>query len=156
VVPVLRRARELGGYHEWERRTEKPMLFVSLAFLVVILIPLLFTQLPAAARDFLVVCETLLWVAFVVDYIVRLLLAPKRWRFFYTHIPELIVIAVPVLRPLRSLQALRLLRLVGLASAAGHFARRSLRNSVLLAIAVSAILVLTVAGVVLIFERGNP
>jgi voltage-gated potassium channel len=84
------------------------------------------------------------------------LLAPNRWRFFYTHIPELIVIAVPTLRPLRSLQALRLLRLGGLSSTAFRFARQSLRNSVLLAVAVAAILVLTVAGVVLIIERGNP
>jgi voltage-gated potassium channel len=156
VVLVLRRAREVGGYEKWERRTEVPMLIVSLVFLVVILIPLIFTQLPVPVRQVLTVVETLLWVAFVVDYVIRFLLAPNRWRFFYTHIPELIVIAVPVLRPLRSLQALRLLRLGGLAGAATRFARRSLRNAVLLAVAVSAIVVLTVAGVVLIFERGNP
>ena len=131
------------------------MLIVSVVFLVVLLVPLVFTQLPVSVRRLLTVVETLLWVAFVIDYVVRFLLAPNRWRFFYTHIPELIVVTVPVLRPLRSLQALRLLRLGGLASAAGRFARRSLRNTVLLSAAVTIILVLTVAGVVLILERGN-
>jgi hypothetical protein len=69
VVLVLKRARELGGYEKWEQRTEKPMLIVSLVFLVVILIPLIFTELPVPIREVLTVVETLLWVAFVVDYV---------------------------------------------------------------------------------------
>jgi voltage-gated potassium channel len=152
----LNRARRLGAYKEWERRTDKPMLLVSMVFLLVILVPVIFVRLPEPVRKTLSVIETGLWAIFVVDYLVRLMPAPKRWRFLYMHIPELVVIAVPLLRPLRSLQALRLLRLGGLGSVANRYARRSLQTrSVLLVTAVIIILVITVAGVVLIIERGN-
>lgn len=153
----IQRARELGAYEEWQRRTDKPMLIISVLFLLVILVPVVFASLPLSVRNTLTVIETILWIVFVVDYLVRFLLAPKRWRFFWTHIPELVVISVPVLRPLRSLQVLRLLRLGGLGTVANRLARRSLQGrAVLLVSAVIFILVLTVAGVVLIFERGNP
>jgi voltage-gated potassium channel len=153
----LQRARELGAYEEWQRRTDKPMLIISVLFLLVILVPVVFASLPLPVRNTLTVIETIFWVVFVVDYLVRFLLAPKRWRFFWTHIPELVVISVPVLRPLRSLQVLRLLRLGGLGTVANRLARRSLQGrAVLLVSAITLILVLTVAGVVLILERGNP
>ena len=152
----LNKARQLGAYDQWERRTSKPMLIVSMVFLLVILFPVVFARLPDWARNALTVIETTLWIIFVIDYLVRLVLAPKRWRFIYRHIPELVVIAVPVLRPLRSLQVLRLLRLGGLGSVANRYARRSLQTrSVLLVAAVTIILVITVAGVVLILERGH-
>jgi voltage-gated potassium channel len=153
----LQRARELGAYDEWQRRTEKPMLTISVLFLLVILVPVVFTSLPLSVRNTLTVIETILWIVFVVDYLVRFLLAPKRWRFFWTHIPELLVISVPVLRPLRSLQVLRLLRLGGVGTVANRLARRNLQgHAVLLVSAITLILVLTVAGIALIFERGNP
>ena len=153
----LQRARELGAYEEWQRRTDKPMLIISVLFLLVILVPVVFTSLPLSVRNTLTVIETILWIVFVVDYLVRFLLAPKRWRFFWTHIPELLVISVPVLRPLRSLQVLRLLRLGGLGTVANRLAQRSLHgHAVLLVSAITLILVLTVAGIALIFERGNP
>jgi voltage-gated potassium channel len=153
----LQRARELGAYEEWQRRTDKPMLIISVLFLLVILVPVVFTSLPLSVRNTLTVIETTLWIVFVVDYLIRFLLAPKRWRFFWTHIPELLVISVPVLRPLRSLQVLRLLRLGGLGTVANRLARRSLQgHAVLLVSAITLILVLTMAGIALIFERGNP
>jgi voltage-gated potassium channel len=123
-VGRLNRARQLGAYQKWERRTEKPMLLISLAFLLLMLVPVVFNQLNPSVRDGLTVLESILWVIFVIDYLVRFVLAPKRWRFFYTHIPEFIVITVPVLRPLRSLQALRLLRLGGLGSASYSYSGR--------------------------------
>src|SRR5215469_9259935 len=141
VTERLNKARELGAYEEWERRTDKPMLIVSILFLLVILVPVVWTRLPLSVRNTLTVIETILWVIFVVDYLVRFLLAPRRWRFFWTHIPELVVIAVPVFRPLRSLQVLRLLRLGGLGTVANRLARRSLHGSVMLVLAVAFILV---------------
>jgi len=153
----LNRARRGGAFEKWQRLTDKPMLGVSVAFLVVLVLPMIFSRISIPFRNVLTVVESVLWIVFVIDYLVRVVLAPKRWHFFWTHIPELIVIAVPVLRPLRSLQALRLLRLGGLGTAANRFARRSLQGrTVLLVIAVTGILILTVSGVVLTLERGNP
>jgi voltage-gated potassium channel len=150
-------ARKSGAYQKWEDRTDEPLLWLALVFLVVMLVPLVFQHLSLGVRHALTVIEAVLWAIFVVDYGVRFILAPKRWRFFYTHIPELVVISVPGLRPLRSLKALRLLRLGGLSTMANQFARRSLATRTLLLVGVvTVIVVLTVAGVVLIFERGNP
>jgi voltage-gated potassium channel len=137
----LQRARELGAYEEWQRRTDKPMLIISVLFLLVILVPVVFTSFHQSVRNTLTVIETILWTVFAVDYLVRFLLAPKRWRFFWTHIPELVLISVPVLRPLRSLQVLRLLRLGGLSAVANRLARRSLQGrAVLLVSAITLIL----------------
>jgi voltage-gated potassium channel len=48
------------------------------------------------------------WVMFVVDYIVRLVLANPRGKWFRRHLFDLAVVALPALRPLRLLRALTL------------------------------------------------
>jgi voltage-gated potassium channel len=59
-----------------------------------------------------------IWAIFAIDYGLRLYLALDRWRFVKSHPLDLIVIAVPFLRPLR---LLRLFAIVGVASRrAGH------------------------------------
>lgn len=52
------------------------------------------------------------WAVFVVEYLVKLYLAPSRRRFVRTHLLDLVVIVIPFLRPLRVVRVLRLLRLV--------------------------------------------
>ncbi len=42
------------------------------------------------------------WALFVVDYVVQLALAPRRGRFFVHNLFDLLVVALPLLRPLRS------------------------------------------------------
>jgi voltage-gated potassium channel len=51
---------------------------------------------------------------FAAEYAIKLYLAPIRRRFVTSHIPDLIVVLVPMLRPLRVLRSARLLRLLGL------------------------------------------
>ena len=57
----------------------------------------------------------------------RLVLAPERWRSFYTHIFDLLVVALPILRPLR------LLRLVTIVPVLHRTAGTLLRGDVLYA-----------------------
>ena len=52
-----------------------------------------------------------IWLVFVVDYVVSLVLAPRRWHWFFTHLPQFVVVVLPLLRPLR---LLRLITLWGL------------------------------------------
>jgi hypothetical protein len=40
---------------------------------------------------------------------------PDRWRIFNRNLPDLMIVAVPMLRPLRVLRSVRLLRLLRLA-----------------------------------------
>jgi voltage-gated potassium channel len=60
----------------------------------------------------------LIWAAFAVDYVVRLYLAPQRWRFVRSHPVDLLIVVVPFLRPLRLARLLRLLRLGSVAGVA--------------------------------------
>jgi voltage-gated potassium channel len=52
------------------------------------------------------------WMLFVADYLVRLMLAESRRTFVVRHWLDLIVIALPLLRPLRLLRLLRLIPLL--------------------------------------------
>jgi voltage-gated potassium channel len=60
------------------------MLVLSLLFVVVLVVPLA-TDLHGAAGTSVTVANVLLWLAFAVDYIARLYLAPARWTFVRTH-----------------------------------------------------------------------
>ena len=91
------------------------------------------------------------WVLFGVDYLVRLALAPNRGHWFLRHLPDLAVIALPVLRPLR------LLRLVTLVSIMQRSAGTALRGRITLYTAGSAsLLIFTSALATLDAERHEP
>lgn len=120
-------ATERAAYLRWERRTEKPLLGLSIAFLIVLIVPLT-TNPPPTARTVLTVANVLIWAAFAVDYAVRLTLATDRARFVRTHLLDLLVIALPLLRPLRLLRLVRLLRVARLATVAGVVHRRAQRS----------------------------
>ena len=64
------------------------------------------------------------WVTFGVDYLVRLALSPARWDFVRHNVFDLLVIALPVVRPLR------LLRLVALLSVLNRTGAHTLRGRV--------------------------
>lgn len=99
------------------------MLLLSLVFVVVLLWPAIRSPTPAVSTA-LDVASVAIWAAFLVEYGIGLWLSSDRWGFVRTHVPDLIVIAVPFLRPLR---ALRLLRLLGLAGVVGKIAQANVR-----------------------------
>ncbi len=51
------------------------------------------------------------WAAFAVDYAVNLTIARPRWRWFSTHLLDLAIVVLPILRPLRLLRLLVVLNL---------------------------------------------
>ena len=55
---------------------------------------------------------TAVWLVFLADYAVNLVLAKPRRRWFLTHLPELALVALPVLRPLRLLRLLSLVAIL--------------------------------------------
>jgi voltage-gated potassium channel len=67
---------------------------------------------------------------FAAEYVIKLSLTPNRRQFVAHHIPDLIIVLVPILRPLRVLRSVRLLRLLRLALLAGLAAKglREARN----------------------------
>jgi len=81
----------------------------------------------------------IVWVLFVIDYVVRLILAKPRWRWFFRHIPDLLIVALPFLRPLR------LLRLIALIGVLQRVAGNALRGRVAIYVVVTASLVVFTA-----------
>jgi voltage-gated potassium channel len=138
------------------------MMVLALAMIPLIVVPLVLDLSPATERAVLSI-DYVLWAVFAAEYGIKLSLAPNRRRFVARHIPDLIIVLVPMLRPLRVLRSVRLLRLLRLALLGG-FAAKGLRearsilrhrglNWVLLIVLV---LNLIAAAAVLEFERGNP
>lgn len=101
-----------------------------------------------------VVCEVVVnatWAMFVVDYLVMLVLAEHRTRWFLRHLLDLAAIALPFLRPLR------LLRLVQLFRVLQHTTGNAVRGRVTVyVVATTALLVFVAALAMLDVERHAP
>lgn len=101
---------------------------------------------PANAVAEAVITAT--WAAFVLDYVINLLLAPQRLVWFRAHIFDLLVVVLPLLRPLR------LLRLVTLLSVLQRTAGAAFRERVVMyVIGASTLLVFVASLAVLDAER---
>lgn len=95
------------------------------------------------------VTTAVVWLAFVVDYGARLLLAGDRRAFVRSNLLDLAVIVLPLLRPLR------LLRLVRVLTVLNRHASGSLRGRVLVYLVGATSLLLFVAALAILdAERG--
>ncbi|MGI5249243.1 potassium channel family protein [Actinacidiphila glaucinigra] len=90
--------------HEWERRGSVPLSIASLVFLVTYAVRVLAPDLPPDWSDLLLTITIVTWGIFVVDYLVRVAVAPHRWTYVRRRWLDLVVVILPLLRPLRLLQ----------------------------------------------------
>jgi voltage-gated potassium channel len=135
----------------WEEAVDWPLTLAALAFLAGYAWPILDTDLSDAAVRLCGQVVVWTWVLFGVDYLVRLAVSRRRWRFITRNVGDLLVVALPVLRPLR------LLRLLTLLSVLNRYAGDSLRGRVGVYVGGAASLVIFVAALaVLDVERQNP
>lgn len=88
---------------DWERRTGWPLTVMAVAFLGVYAWRILDPDMPAGREHALSVFGILVWGIFVIDYVARLVLAIDRRRFVRSHLLDLAVIVLPMLRALRAL-----------------------------------------------------
>lgn len=134
----------------WERRTEWPLGAVALLFLAAYAVEVLAQPQGAAALAVRLV-TAIAWLIFLIDYLIRLALAPNRWRWFFRHLFDLAIVVLPLLRPLR------LLRLVTLIAVLQRAAGNAIRGRVVLYTISGALLLVLVASLaVLESERGQP
>lgn len=132
----------------WERATSIPLLIAALAFLAAYAIPVIWPSLSHWGFE-VVVWAT--WAIFAADYAIRVWLAEDRWAFLRVHLLDLIVVALPLLRPLR------MLRVVTVLTALNRRASSHLRGRVVTYMSVACILLGFCAAVtVLEAERGHP
>lgn len=135
----------------WEARTELPLIGAAVIFRGAYAWPILDPNLSETAADACLLANLAIWVAFAVDFGVRLALAERRGRFVVQHWLDVLVLALPMLRPLRVLRAVIALNLL---ARRGHtFARGGVVASVAAAIAVIG-LIASLA--ILDAERGTP
>ena len=134
----------------WERVTEWPLAGAAVVFLGAYAWEVL-NNAQGGAKNAAELVIDVVWALFGVDYLVRLALAPSRGQWFLHHLPDLAVIALPILRPLR------LLRLVTLVGIMQRSAGTALRGRITLYTAGSAaLLIFTSALATLDAERDEP
>jgi voltage-gated potassium channel len=135
----------------WLNSTEWVLAGVAILFLLAYAWPIL---QPDLGRSWKRICSTVefaSWLVFLLDYGLRLWAARDRRSYFTKHLLDLLIVALPALRPLR------LLRLVVLFRVLNRKAAASLQGRVALYVSVSAAtLVVCAALAVLDAERGAP
>jgi voltage-gated potassium channel len=144
----------LSGYvsemtqQAWRKYTDWPLMILALVFLVAYSVQVIgnFSGDSAAVIE-LIIWFT--WAAFVIDYVVNLALAPHRGKWFIRHIHDLIILALPMLRPLR------LLRLVTLLRVMNRVASSELRGRILTYVLGSALLLTYVSALAVLDAEEN-
>src|SRR5829696_4573964 len=134
----------------WQKATEWPLTISALAFLAAHAIPIINPDIPFRLER---ACEVIVWatwVLFGLDFIVRVVLAVRRPRYILRHRLDVLIIALPLLRPLR------LLRLASLLAVLNRHAASGLRGKVAIyVIGGSSLLAFCAALAVLDAERRN-
>jgi voltage-gated potassium channel len=135
---------------QWEKRAEPALAIAALAFLAAYAIPILDTRLNGSLRALCRAVDYTVWIIFGLDYLTRVALAKRRMHYISRHVPDLAMIALPVLRPLRLLRVVMLLRLLN------RQATESLRGRVAFYVGGSTVLVVFCASLAeLEAERHN-
>lgn len=155
AAPRSLRVRGIGHHSpvtetRWKYLSEWPLIVAALAFLgayawMVLARP---TGGAATVAD-LVMWGT--WLLFAADFAVRFLLAQDRGRWLLRHLYEVVIIALPVLRPLR------LLRVVTLLGVLQRSVGTAVRGQVIAYAAGSTTVLLIVSSLAMLdAERGAP
>ncbi|MFC7497423.1 MULTISPECIES: potassium channel family protein [unclassified Nocardioides] len=136
----------MSRVERWERRAEVPLLLLAVAFLVAYAWPVLDPRLDPDLLTFLRITSWTVWIAFAVDFLIRLALADERRSYARTHWYDLALIVLPMLRPLRLLRLLALARILNRSATSSLVGRVStyIAGVAVMAVALGAIAVLDV------------
>jgi voltage-gated potassium channel len=135
----------------WDAKVDWPLTALAVTFLGLYAWQVLDTGLGPDARGVLDAVLTAIWALFGLDYLVRIRLARRRWRFVGTHLLDLAILLLPMFRPLRAL------RVVTVISVLNRQLRDDARGRVAAYIGATVVLVGFVAALaVLEAERNAP
>ena len=95
----------------WERSAEWPLAAAALLFLGLFSVQVLVRPHGSEAHILWAV-DWIIWGVFVLDYGVRLSLAPNRWHWFIRHLVDFAIVTLPFVRPLRLLRLLVLIEVL--------------------------------------------
>ncbi|HET6469512.1 MAG TPA: ion transporter [Geminicoccaceae bacterium] len=143
--------------HQLEDWLETPMLVLSFVWLMLVL-----AELVIGTARILEVFGTAIWLVFIVEFALRLVLAPGKAAFVRRNWITLVALAVPALRMFRALRFLqlaraargfRLVRIVGTANRTMNALRATMRRRGFgYALALTVLVTLLGAGGMLTFE----
>lgn len=150
------------AYERFAQAVDGPLMVLAVVFIPVLVVPLA-VHLSSGVSTGFQAADFTIWALFAGEFLAKLYLARHRAVFLKTHVPDLVIVVVPFLRPLRVVKSLRLLRalqglrvlsftLVALRELRRLLAHRNL-HFVLLAVVV---LVFVAASFEVEFERHAP
>jgi voltage-gated potassium channel len=141
----------LSRLDRYEHRTATPMTVLAVAFLFVYSTPIIWSAAPNAIHETLKLLNLTLWTVFVVDLAIRAWLSGKPFGYVVRHPIDLLLILLPMLRPLRVLRVFTAMQML---------IRQGGRVSIgktLAGAAGAALLLMFIAAVAMLdAERGNP
>ena len=111
--------RELSRVERWEQTSEVPLLLFAAAFLVAYAWPILDPNLHPDLETFFFYASWTVWLAFTIDFLIRLWLADRRGSYALRHWYDVVLIAAPVFRPLRLLRLLAFARILNRSAVGG-------------------------------------
>ena len=133
---------------------ERPMLALSFIWLSLVII-----ELVGTTSGVFELLGTIIWIVFLLEFLLRFALAPRKLRFLRRNPITIIALAAPALRFLRALRllrlsrGLRLVRIVGTANSGLGALRKSFdRRGLGYVLATTAVVILLGAGGMLAFE----
>jgi voltage-gated potassium channel len=146
-------ATESGKLLSWDRHTSGPAFALAVIYLVAWSVLVLNEGLSREWKVALFASMLIIWVAFIVDYIVRISLTAKgaRLRFVFSHPLDLLAVILPFMRPVAQLTHLNSVPVFRRRAAAAQRAR-----ILLLAAAFVIVFVYTIALAVYNVERDAP
>lgn len=134
---------------KWERAVEWPLTAAAVVFFAAYAWEILAgpTGVGAGIADVIMWAT---WAVFLIDYVVRIVIAKNRFRWFSRHLLDLAIVVLPMLRPLRLMRFLTIIALIQ-RGAGGKF-----RGQVLLYTAAATVLTIVIGGLAVYdAERGT-
>jgi len=111
---------------KWEKYTRWPLIIAAIIFLITYAVPIIWPGTPFFLVEIDIDIFTVVWSAFIVDYLMRLGLSTNRARFIRHNLLDLLSLVLPIFRPLR------VLRVLVAVTTLGRIGRSSLRRQVMI------------------------
>ena len=158
---MLNRTARSKLYVRYDKASQLPLMVLALLMIPLLILPEL-VELTPEQSTLVETCDWFIYACFAMDFALKIYLAPSAKEHIKRNWLDVVILALPLLRPLRIFQGARALRVLsaarvlsfaaeGLKKLQGLLARRRL-NLVLL---ITMVVVVLCAGLVWAFERSE-
>ncbi|BBC36770.1 Ion transporter [Streptomyces graminofaciens] len=105
--------RAVSAQARWEQHTQRALFGLAAAFAIAYAVPIVRPDASTDLREWCEVVEWVVWAAFALDYVIRLLLSERRKEFVRSHWLDLLAVLLPMVQQMRLLRLVATLLLVG-------------------------------------------